>query len=184
MSECWQEGDWRAYIDGELPVEQMAAASEHLSQCAACADLHRGISDRAARVSSMLLELDSAPVLSRTGTAGRSAWKWVPVGLAAAAVLAAAFVLAPKRRQPALEAPPAARALPAAPAMMQAEPAAIRPAAPTRRRRQAAKAQYFLALDDEPIDTGTVMRVALASGVEADVIVDGDGRPRAIRAIQ
>jgi hypothetical protein len=51
-------------------------------------------------------------------------------------------------------------------------------------RRRTQPVQYYLALDDEPIDTGTVMRVALASGAEADVIVDSEGRPRAIRAVR
>jgi hypothetical protein len=41
-----------------------------------------------------------------------------------------------------------------------------------------------MALDEEPIDTGLVMRVALPSGMQADVIVDGDGRARAIRPVQ
>jgi hypothetical protein len=43
--------------------------------------------------------------------------------------------------------------------------------------------QYYMALDEEPIDTGLVMRVALPSGMQADVIVDGDGRARAIRPV-
>jgi hypothetical protein len=45
--------------------------------------------------------------------------------------------------------------------------------------------EYYLALDDEPIDTGIVMRAALdGAGVQADVIFDAEGRPRAIRTIK
>jgi hypothetical protein len=41
---------------------------------------------------------------------------------------------------------------------------------------------YYLALDDEPIETGVVMRVALGPAeVPADVIFDQEGRARAIR---
>jgi hypothetical protein len=43
---------------------------------------------------------------------------------------------------------------------------------------------YFLALDDEPIETGIVMRVASPSGdFQADVIVGPDGRAHAIRIL-
>jgi hypothetical protein len=43
---------------------------------------------------------------------------------------------------------------------------------------------YFLALDDEPIETGIVMRVASPSGdFQADVIVGPDGRAHAIRIV-
>ena len=41
-----------------------------------------------------------------------------------------------------------------------------------------------MALDDEPIDTGVVMRVALGPAeVPADVVFSPDGRPRAIRLV-
>ena len=59
---------------------------------------------------------------------------------------------------------------------------AVRHNATVRPRRRTPQLQYFLAFDEEPIDTGTVMRVALEGGIEADVIVDASGRPRAIRA--
>ena len=41
----------------------------------------------------------------------------------------------------------------------------------------------FMALDDDPIDAGVVLRVALAAGQQADVIYSSDGRPRAIRLV-
>jgi hypothetical protein len=53
------------------------------------------------------------------------------------------------------------------------------PAAPQR-----ATLAGFVALDDDPIDAGVVMRVALAEGrMQADVIYSQDGRPRAIRLV-
>jgi hypothetical protein len=49
-----------------------------------------------------------------------------------------------------------------------------------------ADTDYFLALDDDPIELGVVVRVALdgAAAVQADVVFDADGRPRAIRPVQ
>jgi hypothetical protein len=42
----------------------------------------------------------------------------------------------------------------------------------------------FVALDDEPIDTGVVVRVAVGPNqVQADVIVGPDGRARAFRLV-
>ena len=43
----------------------------------------------------------------------------------------------------------------------------------------------FVALDNEPIDTGLVVRVALGpEQVQADVIIAPDGRPRAYRLVE
>jgi hypothetical protein len=42
----------------------------------------------------------------------------------------------------------------------------------------------FVSLDDEPINTGVVLRVELGpKGVPADVIFGPDGRPHAIRLV-
>jgi hypothetical protein len=62
----------------------------------------------------------------------------------------------------------------------------VHASAPRHSRRQPARARppadYYLALDDDPIETGVVMRVALGPAeVPADVIFDQDGRARAIR---
>jgi hypothetical protein len=117
--------------------------------------------------------------------------------LAAAAALA--FVLIPKRAA-FTPAPPAPVAKPhaqrrlrpiqadLAPAQTGA-PAARVPArsarAKSERPPKAAPTEYFLALDDDPIDMGVVMRVTLdsAADMQADVIFDADGRPRAIRPL-
>lgn len=184
MSSCWQEGDWRAYVDGELPAEEMAAGARHLGECAACAALHAELAGRAARVGAMLMELDEAPVLAGRTAPVRHVWKWAAAGLAAAAALTAAFVLAPKRTEVASASRVTQPVAAAVATSGRAAPAIVKRAAAVKTHRRTARPQYFLALDDEPIDTGTVMRVALESGIEADVIVDDSGRPRAIRAIQ
>jgi hypothetical protein len=59
------------------------------------------------------------------------------------------------------------------------------PRARSPKRVKPPQVEYYLALDDEPIDTGIVMRAALdGAGVQADVIFDAEGRPRAIRTIK
>jgi hypothetical protein len=43
---------------------------------------------------------------------------------------------------------------------------------------------YFLALDDEPIESGVIMRVAIQPGnAQADIVFDPGGRARAIRLV-
>jgi anti-sigma factor RsiW len=191
MSRCWQEGAWRAYIDGELPAEEMAEGLDHLSQCAGCSALYEEIAARAGRVGAMMAGLElMTPEPPRRRVAAGLSWKWA-AGMAAAAAVAAAFALSPKRVI-VVEAPsPAAQVLPERPAPVQT-PVAM-PATPTvavtvprvvrTARRKAALPQYFIPLDEEPIDTGTVMRVTLESGMQADLIVDTGGRPRAIRPV-
>jgi hypothetical protein len=113
--------------------------------------------------------------------------------LTLAATAALAFVLLPKRAEaPKPVATP--HAAPVRPAIQQAEmPSGASPglASPSRLRAKSPKrvkppeVQYYLALDDEPIDTGMVMRVALdGTGIQADVIFDAEGRARAIRTIK
>lgn len=198
MNPCLQEGDWRAYLDGELPAEELARAGEHLERCETCRGVHRALASRAAMVSGLMMNLETPPVAMPRPAAARSTRKWVVAGLAAAALVAAALVLAPSRVQT-VEAPEIAprvadvRPPEKAPVGQDVAPVAPKPveikAEPVHRLprgravpARAQSAQYFLALDEEPIETGTVMRVTLANGIEADVIVDGDGRPRAIRA--
>jgi hypothetical protein len=43
---------------------------------------------------------------------------------------------------------------------------------------------YFLALDDEPIESGVVMRVGVDPGnLQADIVFGPDGRAHAIRLV-
>jgi hypothetical protein len=193
MNECWDEGALRAYLDRELPAEKLAGVAAHLGDCAACHGRYNELAARAARVSSTMSVL-AAPVavLPMPSPPNR---RWVQP-MAAALVLAAAAALLlvwmPRR---------AARPRPLAPPLsgrierpIQAEtqplvqPRAHPAAARTRLRRaiEAPQTDDYLALDDEPIDVGVVMRVALdsAAAVQADVIFDAEGRPRAIRPIK
>lgn len=193
MSECLQEGAWRAYLDGELPPDEMARAGEHLAQCAACAERHRELAEGASRVGVLMADLVDVPALALPEAPRvepvRPRWIWAAAGLAAAAALAA-FALAPRRHAPAnpvraavVEAPPPSMVEPVRRIVPAAAVSGIARVRPVRRRAQP-RPQYFMALDEEPIDTGTVMRVSLAGGMEADVIVDSEGRPRAIRAVR
>lgn len=189
MTGCLQEGDWRAYLDGELP--DMVGAGQHLTECEACREVYEEIAGRASRVASLMMDLDAAPVPVVREAPRRPVRAWVTAGMAVAAALAAAFVLAPQRVQT-VEAPtiaqraPEPAAVPPQPAAPPVEVAASEPKVSRSRsvRPRAPRPQYYLALDDQPIETGTVMRVAFESGIQADVIVDSDGRPRAIRAVR
>jgi hypothetical protein len=53
----------------------------------------------------------------------------------------------------------------------------------TRRHAEKPRVDYYVALDSEPIDSGLVVRVALEDGLLADVIVDEQGRARAVRPL-
>jgi hypothetical protein len=130
------------------------------------------------------------------------------IGIAAAlaAGLAVAAYLLPNRHptdavahsarapKPMLVSPPAP-----APALAQVAAAgagtaigpALTPVPPPRRPHRARRPPstapepaYFLALDDEPFDSGIIMRVAVKPGnLQADVVFGPDGRARAFRVI-
>jgi hypothetical protein len=167
----------------------MRSAREHLEECAACERLWREVADRAERVGALLAELDRVPP-ARSVPRRRSR---VPAlaGLAAAALLAVLMI--PRQGQH-IPAPPAQRESASEHPMDQAAAAAVEtPGAPmrprtavTRRTRQRAekpRVDYYVALDSEPIDSGLVVRVALEDGLLADVIVDEQGRARAVRRL-
>jgi anti-sigma factor RsiW len=191
MKPCWPEGDLRAYVDRELPLETQERIGGHLKSCADCSARYQEISARAARVSGMI------GILPETATAGavralpvgaRHGRQWAVAALALAAALAIGFVVLPKRGRriaPAGNAPVIAASVPAErPAVVA--PATLRHSA----RRQAAQprpvsdAGYFLRLDDEPIETGTVVRVSAENGdVQAELILGPDGQAHAIRIV-
>ena len=196
MKECWEEGGLRAYLDRELPPDEMTRIAVHVGGCAQCHTRYNELAGRAARVAALMETLEPGPVVSQPSPAQR---RWTmprPVAtavLALAAAAALAFVLLPKRTEtpkPAV----APHISPVRPVMEQAvAPSGAgpwpAPSSPPRakspRRVKPPDVQYYLALDDEPIDTGVVMRVALdGTGVQADVIFDADGRPRAIRTVK
>jgi hypothetical protein len=104
--------------------------------------------------------------------------------MALAAALAAAFFFLPKHAPvppaPAvaqLAAPPAL--VPTAAPSVVAHPTVDRPAP-----RLPAPTEEFLRLDDEPIETATIVRVGTDSGLQADLIVGPDGRAHAIRVVR
>jgi len=210
MKECWDEGGLRAYLDRELPLEEMARIAVHVGGCAECHARYNELAGRAARVAALMEALEAGPVVSQPiSLPARPQRRWTMPGrrimarpvaaavLAVAAAAALAFVLLPKRTErPKPEVAPhvAPHVAPERRDMEQAVapsgagpwPAlSSSPRAKGPRRVKPPNVQYYLALDDEPIDTGVVMRVALAgTAVQADVIFDAEGRPRAIRTIK
>lgn len=206
MTECWSEGELRAYIDRELPAEEIARVAAHLEECSECGDLWAELAGRAERVSELLDGLaEPEPVVRVPRTIGRprSVWRWAGAAAALAAGVVIGILAFDKHAAQVAVAPPAP------PAMVQdaggiPEPqaesatahravtlAASRPAkaGPIRRNKKPAVSGLqgdgpFLALDDEPIESGVVWRVELGPReVPAEVIVDSDGRPRAIRLV-
>jgi len=196
MSECWDEGALRAYFDRELPPDDLSRIAAHIGACAECHVRYNELAARAARVSSMMGALAAAaPGMAPSAARSRPWVQPLSAAVALAAAAALAFFLIPKRAAP--PQPVAAPRLERTRRPIVAEspsprPAHISTAAPARVVRpkappqaKPAQTEYFLALDDEPIDVGVVMRVALdgASAVQADVIFDAEGRPRAIRPV-
>jgi anti-sigma factor RsiW len=201
MRECWDEGGLRAYLDRELPPDEMTRIAVHLGGCAECHARYNELAGRAARVAALMETLTAGPVVSPPAPAQR---RWMPARskvartvatavLALAAAAALVFVLLPKRTEtpkPVV----APHVVPVRPVMEQAvapSGAGPWPALPSPPRAKGPKrvkppnVQYYLALDDEPIDTGVVMRVSLdGTGMQADVIFDAEGRPRAIRTVK
>ncbi len=190
MSECWDEGGLRAYFDRELTSEDLSRIAAHIGVCAECHARYNELAARAVRVSSMMSALGVAVQIAPMPAPFRRRWvQPVAAALALAAATALAFVLVPRH-----SAPPPPVAAPHVrrverPIQAEASPAA----APVKVARaksthhpKPAETDYYLALDDEPIDMGVVMRVALdsAASVQADVIFDAEGRPRAIRPLK
>jgi hypothetical protein len=197
MTDCLAEGTLRAYHDRELPVEEMEKVTAHLSACAACEGLADEVAGRAMRVQSLLGALPGPEqVIWMPRRTAEPVRKW-PRWAAAAAAIAAGIVIAliwPGAKAPqtvALQPPAAVRELPPAPiqAPAPAREASMRLGPAVTARKSAARPkkplrQVFLALDDEPIETGVVIRVALGdAGIPADVVFGPDGRAHAIRLV-
>jgi anti-sigma factor RsiW len=182
MKQCWTDGDLRAYVDGELPL-----VGEHLETCAECSARYRELSARAARVSSLIALLpetmpaEALAVMPARSHRGR---QWAVAALSLAAALAVGFVALPKRAAPPAPVAEAPAMVPAPVEVSKLAPPKSRPAV----RRAPARAEVlradFLRLDDEPLETGTVVRVSAENGdVRADLIVGPDGRAHAIRVV-
>jgi hypothetical protein len=196
MSRCWSEGTLRTYLDRELPPPEMEAVAAHLAECAECAGMSRNLAARAARVAVWMdalpeLEISSdvAPPMPRRAMARRG---WVGLAAAIAAGLAVAAMVLPRHKDvvtapapPVVLAPPAVvadAAVPSGPGIT-AVAAAPRRVRRTKPRRPTVN-NDFLALDDEPIETGVIMRVGVEPGnVQADIVFGQDGRAHAIRLV-
>jgi anti-sigma factor RsiW len=204
MTQCWSEGELRAYLDRELPARDVERVAGHLKECEACGRVYAELAGRAARVAALLeflpepqpsLKIPAIP--PNTGHTGR----WIAAaGLAAALALALVTVLWQSRPASRLvdlkgaQAPEAkARPLPDGrgseksrsegplPSRDRQGAVVIHRAAPAKPKP---RVETYVALDDEPIEAGVVVRVGLSGGrIPADVIFGPDGRARAIRLV-
>jgi hypothetical protein len=189
MTQCWPEGALRAYLDSELPGEDMQRVAAHLGECRICDGLCRELAARAAHVSALMELLpESGDAMPRPAAGPYRRPNWIGVAVALAAGLAVAAYLLPDRHP--REAPVRPGAMPAPP-MVAAAVAAIAPPAeppaprrPRRVRPSAPEPAYFVALDDEPFESGVIMRVDVKPGnVQADIVFGPDGRARAFRLV-
>lgn len=179
MSRCWLEGELRAYLDRELPAAEMEAAGQHLRECRPCSAIAEELAQRAARVSALLAALEHAPAAAPRSAAASRRPAIAAVAALAAAACAAFFLWAPKRVT--VDQADSSRRTVSRPAQ-QGSPAPARPARLPHKAK--AQTQYYVALDDEPIESGVVVRVSFPdTGLLADVIYDEQGRPRAVRPL-
>ncbi|HXK03076.1 MAG TPA: zf-HC2 domain-containing protein [Verrucomicrobiae bacterium] len=189
MNQCWPEGALRAYLDGELLPDEMQKVTAHLSECAACERLHLELSARAGQVAGLMSTLAEVPAPGPLRVRAAGSWHWTAAAVAVAAGLALATVLVPKpavrRPAPAVlgptvvshEAPPELPVVMDAPAPVAARTAIRKP------RRAVPRPEPFLALDDEPIESGIILRVTVPGSTPADIVFSPDGRARAIRLV-
>jgi len=210
MTQCWPEGALRAYVDGELGAQELQQVAAHLRECAECDGAYRALAARAERVSELVdllpqLEVETlqVPVRMPQRASARPRVGWVGAAVAMAAGLGiAAYVIPQRQANPVVVAvaPPQVRAAAPSPAAKAeaaiaaaiANPAperaaSVRPARSTARnaRRPVADAGDFVALDDEPFESGVIMRVAVTPGkTQADIVFGADGRARAFRLVQ
>ena len=97
MTQCWSEGALRAYLDRELPTEDMQRVAAHLGECTACDGLCTELAARAAHVSALMELLPewsaAMPVRARPrwsdngGRIGSASPRQLAAGLAVAAYL-------------------------------------------------------------------------------------------------
>ena len=73
MKVCWSEGELRAYLDRELPTEDMQRVAAHLRECTVCDGLCTELAARAAHVSALLEVLPAwSGAMPRAATAARA----------------------------------------------------------------------------------------------------------------
>jgi anti-sigma factor RsiW len=182
MKNCRPDGDLRAYIDGELAQDLRERIAAHLEACSACGARYRELAERAAWVSGVMALSESTPAASTRRFRPRP-WRMAVLPLAAA--LAVGFVMLPKR---APVRPAVAKAV-APSTLVQTAAPVVRPVVQRPMHRSAPRAatpgEEFVRLDDDPIETATVVRISAEDGaLQADLIVGPDGRAHAIRIVR
>ena len=192
MTQCWPEGALRAFLDGELPTGDMQQVAAHLGECRVCDGLCRELAARAAHVSALMELLpERGEAMPRPVGVPRRRANWIGVAVALAAGLAVAAYLLPARhpRQilvraaPTPAPPPAVAAAAIAPAPART-PEPPPPRRPRRVHPTVPEPAYFVALDDEPFESGVIMRMDVTPGnVQADIVFGPDGRARAFRLV-
>jgi len=182
MKNCWTDGDLRAHMDGELAPDAQAAIAAHLEACSACGARYRELAQRAAWVSAVMDFSENAPAIPAARPRPRR-WLLGAVGLAAS--LAVALLLLPKRAPERPVQVVAKVVVPPVPAPVQTAAPAVHPAVHHAAPRRHEPPEEFLRLDDEPIETATIVRVSAEDGaLQADLIVGPDGRAHAIRVVR
>src|SRR4051812_2989368 len=131
MKQCLTEGDLRAYLDRELPATDRDRVAAHVAECGACDLAYREISARAERIATALSALGDGIAETRPKPAVRPMVLWPRWAAAVAMAAGLALLLVSPKAKP-----------PAAPAL-------------------ALETGAFVALDNEPIDAGLVVRVSL-----------------------
>ena len=192
MTECWSEGALRAYLDRELPTEDMRRVAAHLGECKVCDGLCTELAARAAHVSALLELLPEwSAAMPRPAVVAKRRPHWIGIAAALAAGLAvAAYLLADRTPREAIVLPTPVRVAappPVATAAVEMIPVPAGAPAPRRARRArrpAPEQAYFVALDDEPFESGVIMRVDVKPGnVQADIVFGPDGRAHAFRLV-
>jgi hypothetical protein len=192
MTECWSEGALRAYLDRELPTGDMQRVAAHLGECKVCDGLCTELAARAAHVSALLELLPEwSATIPRPAMVARRRPNWIGIAVALAAGLAiAAYLMVDRTPREAIVLPtpvPALAPPPVATAVAEVTPAPVEPPAPHRARRVRRPIQepaYFVALDDEPFESGVIMRVDVKPGnVQADIVFGPDGRAHGFRLV-
>jgi hypothetical protein len=80
-------------------------------------------------------------------------------------------------------APPPEKTAPAVAKVTPETPAPQVTLAARKPRHATPRTEGFLALDDEPIESGIIMRVTVPGSTPADIVFSLDGRARAIRLV-
>jgi hypothetical protein len=184
MNQCFSQGDWQAYLDREMPADELARAEAHLDQCGACAALHKEVAGRAERVALLMADLASAGEILRRPSPRPQTWRWAVPVVALAAALLVVWLL-PRTPAPAVVRTATAPRIdtPAVGPVQRPLKRALRRVVRLRETPDPSLAG-FIALDDDPIETAVIVRVTLDDGLaQADVIVGPDGRAHAIRMV-